>query len=184
MAVTANRSYPYPVAGDPPAGHTQIQALANAVDVDMQNVDRFMSGVMTGDISVTSSTVLVNATGLTVTLAANSRFTFTCNCYYQAASASRFKWGYTGPAGMVTIYGGIGLDVAATTTTGVSNVGIHTASGTRSFGGTAANALAVVTGAIGTTTGGTFQVQFAQETSGATATILRANSSLIVRRLN
>lgn len=31
-ASTSIHALPYPVAGDPPAGHTQMQALANAVD--------------------------------------------------------------------------------------------------------------------------------------------------------
>ncbi len=32
MGTTANLGLPYPEASDPPAGHTQIQALADAVD--------------------------------------------------------------------------------------------------------------------------------------------------------
>ncbi len=34
MGTTTNYGYPYPEASDPPAGHTQIQALAEAIDAE------------------------------------------------------------------------------------------------------------------------------------------------------
>jgi hypothetical protein len=184
MAVTANRSYPYPIAADSPAGHTQIQALATAVDVDMANVDRWQSGYMTADISVTSSTALVDATGLSFPVAANHRYTFTANLFYQAVTASRMKIGWTGPAGAVFLHSGIGLDTGASTITGASNVLSYATSGLLVFGGTASNVMAVVTGSV-TTVGnaGTFQLQFAQSISGAIATTLRMSSTIIGRRL-
>ena len=36
---TANRRYPYPEGTDPPAGHSQIKALAEALDSDVSGVD-------------------------------------------------------------------------------------------------------------------------------------------------
>lgn len=184
MAVTANRSYPYPIAGDSPAGHTQIQALATAVDVDMANMDRWLSGYMTADINVASSTVLVNATGLSFAMLANSKYTFRANLFYSALTAARFKFGFTGPAGMTITYAGMGLDAASSSTSGAQNVLGYTASSLLVFGGATNLSLGVVTGTITTVaTAGTFQIQFAQSVSNAAPTTLYTASTVVARRL-
>lgn len=50
--LTPNRSYPFPLAGESPAGHTQIQDLAIALDADVQgNTVRVTGGTITGPIN-------------------------------------------------------------------------------------------------------------------------------------
>jgi hypothetical protein len=185
MAVTANRSYPYSIAADSPAGHTQIQALATAVDVDMANVDRFFSGYMTADISVTSSTVYVNATGLSFVMAANTRYSWEAKIFFSAVGAADLKFGWTAPALTTNIYGIIGLDSTATAGTGDTNF-IYRTLIDQVIGAptVVSNTFAVVTGTLQTgANAGTYQIQFAQQVSDATATTVRANSVLTARRL-
>lgn len=184
MATTANRSYPYPVAGDPPAGHTQIQALATAVDVDMQNVDRFLSGYVTTDIPVAASVTYVNATGLSFAVAANQRYAWRAVLFYNAAAAGKLKFGYTIPVGASMIYGLVGLDTAVTAVTGTTNFTYLTAvNGILGAPTAATNVFGIAEGTlINGANAGTFQIQFAQNAASGTTT-LRANSHLIGRRL-
>jgi len=180
MATTANRGYPYPIASDPPAGHTQIAALANAVDADMNVVDKVQAKKTTADITVTASTTLVNATGLSASVIASTAYMFRAVCFYNAATGGDFKPGWTLPAGAsVQHYGIIGLDGGATTATGVTNFG---ATGTLSTGGSGGELICLVEGTILTAaTPGTFQFQFAQAAASG-STILRAYSTLLVIR--
>ena len=184
MAVTANRSYPYPIAGDSPAGHTQIQALATAVDVDMANVDRWLSGYMAADITVAASTTYVNATGLSFAVAANHRYEWKAVLFYNAAAAGKLKFGWTAPALATMTYGLIGLDTTVTAITGITNFGYLTAvNGVLGAPTAAANCFGVAVGTLQTgANAGTFQIQFAQNAASG-STILRQNSTLIGRRL-
>ena len=56
MGTTAHYGYPYPEGSDPPAGHTQIKALADAVDAAMLTSTR---GTQSGETLVTFSNAAV-----------------------------------------------------------------------------------------------------------------------------
>lgn len=186
MATTANRAYPYPIASDPPAGHTQIAALANAVDADMTNVDRWQYKFVTSDVSLTSNTTLANITGLSSTAAANTRYRIQATLFYTAATAGDLKIGFTTPASATVIYGLQGLVSSATLITGAYSPGFSTGSGGLTAGGVdATNLFLTVELTLQTAgTAGTFQLQFAQGTSSATATVIKANSTMTVCRIS
>jgi hypothetical protein len=186
VATTANRAYPYPVAGDSPAGHTQIAALANAVDADMANVDRLQYKFVTTDVSLTSNTTLASITGLSATVAASTRYRVNATLFYTAATAGDLKIGWTAPAAATAIYGIQGLVSSATAITGTFSPGYSTTSGNLIVGGVDATNLfcTVELTLLTSVTAGTFQLQFAQGTSSVTATVIKASSTMTVLRVS
>lgn len=140
----------------------------------------------TADESVTSSVVLQNDDHLFFSIAANEIWIVQFALFYQAAQAGDLQVAWTVPAGCTGIHGG---QAPATTTTDGTNTTMWTRPQT-SFatalllgGDGAANctllgAATFVNGA----TAGTVQLQWAQNTSSATATTVRANSYLLAHR--
>jgi len=130
------------------------------------------------DQSVTSSTVLVNDTHLSFTFGANEIWQFDQNLLWSAAVAADIKLAWTFPSGTVwinaadfTTASAVNVEQSNGITTGVSMP-------LGSIVTPADNQLVVLhTTFVAGGTGGTFQGQFAQQTSNATATILRKGTS-------
>jgi hypothetical protein len=132
--------------------------------------------------SVTSSTTLVNDADLVLAVAANATYDFACQLFYIAAAGGDIKWTWSVPAGSGILYqnlhnegGGTGLANACVAN---SDADTPTAAG----GGSTTEA-ARMTGTMTTSsTTGNAQLRWAQNASSATATQVRAKSSLILRR--
>jgi len=133
--------------------------------------------------SVTSSTTLVNDTALLAAIAANANYEFTCQLFYIAASGGDLKWTWSVPAGSAIIYqnlhnegGGTGL---ANSCLAYGDTDTPTAAG----GGSPVEC-ARMTGNLNTSaTTGNVQLRWAQNVSNVTATQVRGNSQLILRRI-
>jgi hypothetical protein len=157
------------------------QVLASA-DVDTWFVP--LAAVKAGDESATSNTTLHNDLDLHVPVAASSTYEFSCYLFFQAFAGGDIKWTWTGPAGIVLVYdalhneGGGTLLNASATTYGLASAG--TAAG----GGAGVNEALVMRGTcIVSGTAGSLQLQWAQQTSSGTATIVKAGSHLVLRRI-
>ena len=136
------------------------------------------------DVSVTSSTTLVNAdTGLAIALEADSIYLWDAYIAYDAGATGDLKLAWTVPASTTGHWCGWGLSTATTGSIG-DMVAIRAAGygsgNTLSFGGSASFSGFLALQARGyidtAATAGTLQLQFAQNTSNATATILKGGS--------
>jgi hypothetical protein len=134
--------------------------------------------------SVTSSTALVNDSALAVAVAANANYEFTCQLFFIAANGpGDIKWTWSVPAGSALIYQNLHNEGGGT---GVNNSGVANSDADTPFaaGGGSPTEAARMTGNLNTSaTTGNIQLRWAQNTSSATATQVRANSQLILRRI-
>ena len=133
--------------------------------------------------SVTSSTTLVNDTALLAAVAANASYELACQLFYIAAVGGDIKWTWSLPAGASLIYhnlhnegGGVGLGNAC-----LANSDADTPF---AAGGGSPTECARMTGTLNTSsTTGNAQLRWAQQASNATATQVRGNSTLVLRRI-
>lgn len=158
-------------------GQVLTAAFWNAQVRDNENMLRGLFARKTADESVTSSTVLQNDDHLVLAVEANTVYEFEMLLSLFGATAGDFKFQFAVPAA-ATIFGSwVGYDTAlvsanllfvnAVTSIGVSNV---------------LNLPLMVKGIarVGATAGN-MQLQWAQDVSNGTATIVRADSYLKTR---
>ena len=137
-----------------------------------------LCAVKSADESVTSSTTLQDDDDLQITLAANSDYEIEYMVFVQSASATPdFKYQWTEPDG---VYRGVA------TTTAVTSVSIFDESTAASTLSLDANAIEFMKGTIVIETagaGGTFKLEWAQDTSDATATTVKKGSWMKATKL-
>lgn len=127
------------------------------------------------DQSVTSSTTLVNDNFFTWVLDASTRYAVELFLAYTGDPAGNLKTGWGVPAGTTMTWNATGLDTGLA----YKNAANIAAASTTAFGAasTSLGRLAHITGTILTdTTAGSFTLRWAQNTSNAAATIVRAGS--------
>jgi len=137
------------------------------------------------DQSVTSSTVLVNDTALvTPNLVASATYLFWCYLNYEGGTggSSDIKWQWAAPAGATLRYGlahvGQANNVDVGNTYQASDIPTGRTQGAGVLSG------AIMTGSlVMSTTAGSLQLKWAQNTSNATATIVHAQSTLALWRV-
>ena len=163
--------YPVILAGMDPTA-SLLQALAP-----------FMA-YKSNDQSVTSSTTLANDNALSLPVAANGTYFFICMLKFEGGTSgsSDLKFAWTGPSGFGMNYQLTGLNAGGGSTLGFMR------SATGSTGGTTGAGNVWGTTMLGTvtasSTAGTLQLQWAQNTSSATATIVHAGSVLAMWRIS
>ena len=136
----------------------------------------------TADTTKTSNTTFGADATLQFAMAATTNYSIRCQLYFGSTSATpQFKWEMTGPAGATTIDGAHEGIPEGDTTNIWADVGVNTAAST-------SNAVTQATPAAGDgsetlnvewqngTTAGTWALNWAQNTTSATATALRAGS--------
>ena len=137
------------------------------------------------DESVTSSVTLQNDNDLYLPVAANAVYRFDCYLDYEAAAgaATGITWGWTGPSGYTLRYHLLDVTTGSSPTPNVGSTKQGT--DTPSAGGTGAAALMGVSmrGTLFTAAAsGILQLQWAQASSSATATIVHGQSYLELAR--
>jgi hypothetical protein len=187
LPTTTNWALPYPSANDAPNGATQIAALASAVDSALES-RKTLFARKAGDTSRASTTTYADDPDLTVPVAASAVYRVDCGLFYVSSSqtAGDFKAQVVGPSGAALQGTVVGLAAGATTvaddlvsgltlTTGLSVGVVFTADPYNPCH---------ITGVLVTAgTAGTFKVQWSQNVSHATATVLKANSYLALSRV-
>jgi hypothetical protein len=137
------------------------------------------------DESVTSSTTMQNDNDLLVSLVANATYKFECYLDYEGGTqgASDIKWQWAIPAGTnlhyQPLFVGTTGNIAGASTFGAATVGTA-----RTNGAAFLCAIGMSGGIIVGSTAGTLQLQWAQNTSSATATTVHASSTLTLWRLS
>ena len=134
--------------------------------------------------SVTSSTTLVNDSALVLAVAANATYEFTCQMFFIAANGpGDIKWTWSLPAGAALIYQNLHNEGGGT---GVNNSGVANSDADTPFaagGGSPTEAVRMTVNLNTSSTAGNAQLRWAQNSSSGTATQVRANSQLILRRI-
>lgn len=128
--------------------------------------------------TVTSSTTLQNDNTLFVPVLASAVYRFDCMLTYQGGTqgSSDLKFAFVGPSGTTMAYSVQGITTAGVATAGYVRALAGMAVGSNGGG----NSFAVtMTGSVSVgSTAGTLQLQWAQNTSNATGTIVQAGSIL------
>jgi hypothetical protein len=137
-----------------------------------------LGAVKLTDESVTSSTTLQNDDTLFSPVAANSTYLVVCVLFYEGGTqgSSDLKFAFTGPAGA-----GFSQAVAryASNTFGlVYKGGLGTTTACDTAGAGNVNTLLAFAGLTTSATAGTFQLQWAQNTSSTTPAIVHTRSAL------
>lgn len=139
--------------------------------------------------SVTSSTTLQDDNELFAPVAANAVYDVFLHLLHDsdATAAGDIKIGWSGPSGATMNWGVHGANTSDTSSTTVtaSNMQTRNIGETAAFGGgDSTGTTAYARGVLYTSaTAGTLQLRWAQETSNAVATQVRAQSVLTVRRI-
>jgi len=137
------------------------------------------------DTSRASTTTQTADPDLVIALAANASYIITGYLGYANASASAgdLKYSFTAPTGNTTLWSSIRIDLTGTTTIAGPNAagtGNNMTAQTSTLGDRSVHIFGTV---ITSGTAGNFTLNWAQNTSNATATIIRAGSLLMVQRI-
>lgn len=138
----------------------------------------------TADESLASSTTLQDDDHLFVSVEASATYHAVIECHDLAQPAVGMKIGFTGPAGYSFVGNANGPSTG--TTSLQDRYGLEIVSGTPlSFGGVASNNIPIsIQGLVITSgTAGTFRLQWAQSTSNASGTTMKAGSFMLLRRV-
>jgi hypothetical protein len=145
---------------------------------------------MTGDVIVTNSTTLVEATGLTFDLSASATYVFHGWLLYTALDGGDIKIQPGAPSGATGYWSLYGAPVGQEPVAGNEWINYNDffagdlSTSQTSTGGGASNYMVLkMEGYITTTDAGECQVQVAQNTADATPTVLRAGSWLRMARV-
>ncbi len=187
MATTTNWALPYPSANDSPNGAAQIAALAQAVETALES-RKTLYVRKTGDTARPSTTTYADDPHLTVTVAASAVYLVNVGLYYTSTSqtAGDFKAQFVAPSG-AALQASVNTFAAASTVTTDDLSGCVTLTTGMSCGVVATadpyNPCQVSGLLVTGGSSGAFKVQWAQNSSSATATTLKANSYMALQRL-
>lgn len=165
------------MAGPFTAGQKITAAQLNAFCVPL-------AVIKPGDQSLASSTTLQNDSALFVPVVASATYLFDCYLDYEGGTlgSSDLKWTWAVPAGAALRYCADWLSTGSTVQVGITHKDTDVlAAGT---GGAASLFSVRMTGSLVMgVTAGNLQLQWAQNTSNATATIVHAQSRLALWRV-
>jgi hypothetical protein len=168
------------------SGETLTAANFNIHIRDNLNANRHLIVEKTSDQSIASSTTLTNDTQLAVSIGANEIWDFEWMLMIAAHVDADAKIAFTFPTGGTVALTGSGFDAAGTFgrfrhTTTTSPTTATSISGTGDY---AVPDATVLTGTFTNGgTAGTLQLQWAQNTSNASATIMKRGSAVYGRKI-
>lgn len=170
--------YPTPYAGQRITGSLLLSMLP-------------LEAYKTTNLTRASTTTLVDDPDLVLTLEANATYVVEMFIKYASVTAEQLKTAWTVPAGANGGRSRVGISSTVNDTTtggpfGNVALGQHAFATTLTYGtrnSTANQVAAMEMGNVITTTAGTLALQWAQNTSGATGTIVAAGSYMRAKRI-
>jgi hypothetical protein len=143
-----------------------------------------VASVKTADQSVTSSVTFVNDTELLVPIVAAGTYQFECFLDYEGGTlgSSDVKWRWIVPTGTTMRYTWAGNGTGGGTHAGDCQIAGDTPSASSNGAGTLRGVMMIGTIVAGVNAGN-MQLQWAQNVSSGTATIVHAQSCLVLRRI-
>jgi hypothetical protein len=145
-----------------------------------------LAAIKTSNESVTSSTTLQNDDDLFVSVTSNSTYIVHCLINCDGASTGDIKIQFTGPAGasFTGLCNGLAIGGATGSDDQVASIDLATAKSFGLAGGAGVTRPVNIHGNLVIAgTSGTFRLQWAQDTSDATATRVLTGSHLILQRI-
>lgn len=137
--------------------------------------------------TVTASTTYQNDDELFLPAVANATYRFDLLLLHSSGTTGRFKMQFTAPTGATVAWGVIGVNIAVTSSTLVTDLIMpsRTLSDILGLGGAnLSGTTALIQGVLTTSsTAGNLTLQWAQNTSDAAATQVRAGSALRMKRI-
>lgn len=186
MPTTTNWALQYPSPSDAPNGPSQIAALAASIDTALES-RKSLYVRKTGDTSRASTTTFADDPHLTLTVAASAVYALSCGLYYVSAltNAGDFKAQFSAPSG-AALQAGVSTIAAVASAATDDLATCVTLTTSMSCGAVASGdpyTPCQVTGLLVTGSAGVFKVQWAQNASSATATVLKLNSYMALERV-
>ena len=133
----------------------------------------------TADETVNNSSTLQNDDHLLVAVAANAVYDFRLVLHYNSGTTPDLKVGWSVPSGTTMVWGGYIAD----TTGAVTSVAALTQSSVQAIGGSGSNIYQFFNGVVVTsTTAGTLQLQWAQNSANLSDSKILAGSELTLTR--
>ncbi len=154
----------------------------NAQLTNQLGANNFTLVQKTSDEIRTSTTTLAADSTIKFTMAANTMYAFRATIYFTGDAAPDFKFGHTGPAGssFIVIHHRFTVPGASTLVVGALNA--YNTTGVAVAGTVGGNSCLYLDGSIQNgATGGDFQFLWAQNTSSANNSIVRAGSFIEYR---
>lgn len=143
--------------------------------------------VKASDESVTSSTTLQDDDEIQFTVEANATYRVSGVVWFGADPAGDMKLAFAGPTSATFVWVGMSGNSAAAAVTTSVHIDQQTISSSLVLGGVTANTTILAAPLDGiltvSSTAGTFKMQFAQNSSSATATTVKAGSYVELRRV-
>jgi hypothetical protein len=189
VPVTPVYGLPYQGLSDTPDGPNLGEDLALAIEAQIARIDGVAAAAAarlavvrkTADEVISNTTTLQNDDVLLLPVAANTTYEFVMMVGFGASTVADFKWALTFPAGVTAHVHDIRQDTA-TLTTYILGATTGYASGTAiAIGGTGAASFRTIwlrALIIVTSTAGTLQFQWAQNTAEVSNATVRAGSYL------
>lgn len=181
----------WPSRPSAPAGGRVTTELLDAMNDQIELLSSRECVLLSDHAGVTSNTSLGSAgtlTNLTRPVLANTRYRCRCFFWYSAGTTGDFKPGINIPSGSFVRYSLFSLLASNDTSSGSVYFGSATTAGSLSAPGqTTASDIISCTAEFYVSIGasaGNVQVIYAQATSSATATIMRAGSTLLVQQVD
>lgn len=136
------------------------------------------------DQTITSSTTFANDNALFVSVVANATYLVQLFIDYEGGTqgSSDIKWTFTGPSGWTMRYQGIYRDTSGTVQANCFTGASGPAAGTN--GAATLRSVGILGTIVTSSTPGTVQLQWAQNTSSGTGTIVHAQSSMQLWRIS
>jgi hypothetical protein len=165
--------------------HTHAQSA-----ITQTGVGAMLMARCTADTSKTSNTTLGDVTGMSVTLEANATYALNAAVIYTGNSVGDFKFAWSGPSGVGGSWAALGPRVNQNPTGAgerfnYTDFGVLSITTTLNLSADSAFPILAMPHGFVTTggTGGTFKLQFAQDFSDGTATVVKAGSWMRLVRI-
>lgn len=144
-----------------------------------------LTALKTADESIASSTALQADNELTLALPASAQYTLDVMLFYTASASGELKLGFTFPSGCVVHLAGVGYVLSGSFTIDLtSQLSMTSGTTSLSYEGSGATTSVSLRGTVlNGVTAGNLQLIWAQNTSNATATVVKAGSWLRLIRI-
>lgn len=168
---------------------TPLGSVAKVSSANLEAISDEIGGWFarkTADQTIASSTAMTNDSELVVPVIANATYVMKAFISYRALAAAKIKIGWTGPAGATMDWSPVGLDTGVSGFVTGINRAVYTIANAPAVGeaGVAQSVSAGPEGMLITSaTAGNLQFQWAQNTSNATGTVVKANSWVFLVRV-
>lgn len=167
--------------------NSQLQEALNSIDTQIGATAANVFARKTSDQSVTSSTSFVNDTQLACSVLASGIYVVIGSIIIDGSTIGDFKQQFTAPSGTTFDWSSYGQGVGASSAIGSVDQAARTLASPVSHGmiGAGTNLVIRIQGLlVVSSTAGTFQYRWAQNTSDTTATIVHSGSFLLLQKVN